>query len=529
MDYQGAWDLARRGLAIDTYDPASNYYYGAGVVAAGTDDRRASTASRWRPRHPAFRSAAWTELAKLHLGAATCAGRATYARACLERRPPNARGAGQIAALAARLRGDDRRCAEAALRATAASTRRATSRAFERYLRRARTTRAGAAFVGRRSATRCRTRRSSSWPPGITTSGAWTRRARCWSSRRRTAEVLYWLAFLQHAAAATAAAADTLKKAEAASPRLVFPFRSESAARVRVGDGAGRTTWRPKYYLALIHWSRNDDGPGARAAASSAAQRPTLRPFYAARAKAFEAVSPGRVAGRPASARRGLDPRAWRYGRLLVERLIEDKDYASGAGDRDALPPGRPGNYILGMLHAKSCCSTAGSPRPTSALARPERAALRGGDRGPRALPRGAADARGRRLESRAGASGASTRVAAAREWPEHLGAGKPYPEDVDERLEDWLEAQGLERQGQGPASRIVLERLAAGGSRPGAGRLLSAVALSRLGRMSDAARVLDAWAAATRDPAAVAWGRAVSPPSARRRSSPAPQPSSSG
>ena len=29
--------------------------------------------------------------------------------------------------------------------------------------------------------------------------------------------------------------------------------------------------------------------------------------------------------------------------------------------------------------------------------------------------------------------------IETARQWPEHLGSGKPYPEDVDERLEDWL------------------------------------------------------------------------------------------
>ena len=31
--------------------------------------------------------------------------------------------------------------------------------------------------------------------------------------------------------------------------------------------------------------------------------------------------------------------------------------------------------------------------------------------------------------------------IADARQWPENLGAGKPYAADLDERLEDWLEA----------------------------------------------------------------------------------------
>jgi glyoxylase-like metal-dependent hydrolase (beta-lactamase superfamily II) len=37
--------------------------------------------------------------------------------------------------------------------------------------------------------------------------------------------------------------------------------------------------------------------------------------------------------------------------------------------------------------------------------------------------------------------------IAAAREWPERLGAGKPYPADIDERLEDWLEALARHRR----------------------------------------------------------------------------------
>ena len=35
MDYQAAWDLARRGLSIDTYDAASNYYYALAAVRLG--------------------------------------------------------------------------------------------------------------------------------------------------------------------------------------------------------------------------------------------------------------------------------------------------------------------------------------------------------------------------------------------------------------------------------------------------------------------------------------------------------------
>jgi len=105
----------------------------------------------------------------------------------------------------------------------------------------------------------------------------------------------------------------------------------------------------------------------------------------------------------------------------------------------------------------------------------------------------------------------AARRVAAAREWPEHLGAGKPYPEDVDERVEDWMAARCLERAGKAPEARVLFERLAAAPKARGAvGGLLSAASLAVLGRRADALRAFDEWAALQTDPRVSAWGRRV-------------------
>jgi hypothetical protein len=101
--------------------------------------------------------------------------------------------------------------------------------------------------------------------------------------------------------------------------------------------------------------------------------------------------------------------------------------------------------------------------------------------------------------------------VAAAREWPEHLGAGKPYQEDVDERVEDWMAAQCLERAGKPGEARLLFERLAAAPkARNAVGGLLSAASLAVLGRRADAVRALDEWAALQTDPRIAAWGRLI-------------------
>jgi hypothetical protein len=60
-------------------------------------------------------------------------------------------------------------------------------------------------------------------------------------------------------------------------------------------------------------------------------------------------------------------------------------------------------------------------------------------------------------------ARGALEEVAKAREWPERLGAGKPYPADLDERLEDWLEAVAFHqlRRGELPAPPPLTDSVA--------------------------------------------------------------------
>ena len=73
--------------------------------------------------------------------------------------------------------------------------------------------------------------------------------------------------------------------------------------------------------------------------------------------------------------------------------------------------------------------------------------------------------------------------VERARQWPESLGAGKPYAEDVDERLEDWLAGQCYRRLDRAEASREALDRILAFRPRGGgsdAGKVIRVWALRR-------------------------------------------------
>jgi tetratricopeptide (TPR) repeat protein len=343
MDYQGAWDLARRGLAIDTYDPASNYYYGLASVRLGREvdalDGFEVAASSM-----AFRSAAMTEAAKVYARRGDYPTASRYAELSLRTNADNL-DARQLSAVLSRLRGDGTAAEADGLAALVPLSHFAR---FERYLvhkdehlRRA--------FVdGIRNEMPHET---------YLELAVWCHDLNRPEDARQVlelappaTEVLYWLAFLKDALH-DPSAAETRRQAEASSPRLVFPFRSESTP---VFEWAARktTAWRPKYYLALILWSRGEMDR-ARDLLGSCGTSPDYAPFYAARAKAFEPVSPGSAL---ADLRRAAepDPREWRFGKALAERHIRNGAIGPALEVAQRYTLAFPENYILGMLHART-------------------------------------------------------------------------------------------------------------------------------------------------------------------------------
>jgi tetratricopeptide (TPR) repeat protein len=128
--------------------------------------------------------------------------------------------------------------------------------------------------------------------------------------------------------------------------------RPEDARQVLEWAARQTATWRPKYYLALILWSRGELDR-ARDLLRSCGTSPDYAPFYVARAKAFEPVSPEDAL---ADLRRAaeLDPREWRFGKALAERHIRDGAIVPALEVAQRYTLAFPENYILGMLHARA-------------------------------------------------------------------------------------------------------------------------------------------------------------------------------
>jgi hypothetical protein len=494
MDYQGAFDLASQALAIDTYDPFANYYYGLAADRLGrTDDAR--DGFELAAQSVELRGAAWTELARLEVRNGDLARAAVDAERSLDfnRRNLEAR---QLLALARRLqkRGDE---ARAALDALLALDPLSPFGRFERALAEGGDGAARAFAAGVRNEMPEQTfLELAAWYDGL---GRRREAARVLTLAPQAAEVLYWRARLADDADAGA----LLQKADEASPALAFPFRPESAEVLRWAASRS-SSWRPRYYLALVHWGAGNLDE-ARRLLDECGDEPDYAPFYAGRALAFDTSSRERAMADLERAAR-LDPGQWRYGRMLAERQLRQGAPAAALETARRYAAQFPANYILGMLHVKALLANGRYRESADRLARLDVIPYEGSIEGRRLYREAhlmlAVDAL-RKGDRR----GALRETSAARLWPENLGAGKPYPDDVDERLEDFLAAQALAGRGDSAEAAEMLGKVGTyAGRERGAGTLVSALALRQAGREAEGRRLLADWSAREPRSAVAAW-----------------------
>jgi predicted Zn-dependent protease len=509
MDYKGAFDVARKALAVDTYDPAANYYYGlAARKLGGLDDAR--DGFELAAQSVELRGAAWTELAKLALREGDLARAAFDAERSLDLNRRNLQAL-QVLALVHRLRGD-RAKAAAALDALLGLDPLGPFGGFEK----ARVGGGEAALRNFAAGIRGEMPQETflelaAWYHDL---GRPAESAQVLELAPQTAEVLYWRARLRDPGAEADA---LLQEANEASPERVFPFRPESA-EVLQWAAARSSSWRPRYYLALVHRAAGNPDE-ARRLFEECGERPDYAPFYAARSLAFEGVSPEKSTADLERAA-ALDPAQWRFGRMLAERQLRQGAAAAALETARRYSARFPDNYILGMLHAKALLANGRYPEAAFRLARLQVIPYEGSVEG-RRLYREAQLMLAVVALRKGDARGALRPIDAARLWPENLGAGKPYPENVDERLEDFLAAQCLARRGRTADANALLQRVTASAGRErGASTLVHALALKQAGREADGRKLLADWREREPGAAVAAWAaRAydgeVSPPPA--------------
>ena len=258
-------------------------------------------------------------------------------------------------------------------------------------------------------------------------------------------EAAYWLAFLN----------GNMVDSKAIDLRLSFPFRSETAA-VLESLLKKQNDWQLKYQLALIYHDRNRLEE-CKALMQACGNEPAYAPFYATRYLMLKDVDNESGLTDLLKAQ-SLDPTQWRYAKMLAEYYNSHAQTDKALTITASYYKTHPADYIMGMLYAKTLMLNLSYKEADKILSKLNIIPFEGATDG-RTLYREAKLMQAIEQMKKNNYAKALAFIKEARLWPENLGVGKPYDEDIDTRLEDWMEYQCYLKSGK-KGGDILLTRI---------------------------------------------------------------------
>lgn len=486
MDYDSSFLYARHGLAIDAYDPESNYFYGLSARKLNRNyDARDGFGFAAQSRE--YSPAANLQLAEMALADSEWGDAAEYGNRCLAEDRYNT-GGGKLMAVLYRLRGDTTRATHILDEMIDRDPLSHFAR-FERHL-----------LTPSRETRYAFTEAIRSELPHETYMeiGAYYARLRLWDDADAALRLApqhpmlnLWRAYIALKLGRERESRDLLGSALSASPMLVFPHRQEE---MEVLQWAERTEphWKNRYYLALLCWSLGRPGE-AKKWADMCGDTPDYAPFYLTRAT-LRKNDPDRAL---ADYRRALKigPGEWRTHNAMITFLNERGRYVEALPlCMDAARRFRE-SYIIQFLLARTLLFNREYASGLAILDTLTILPFEGARYGRDAYRQACILTALQKMQNRE-YKDALALIAKARLWPERLGAGEPY--DADTRIEDYLEAGVLRKTGETNRGNTLLTKIAeytrVHMHAENTQHLIGAFALRDLGKNSDALELLRNW-----------------------------------
>ena len=250
--------------------------------------------------------------------------------------------------------------------------------------------------------------------------------------------VRYWQAYILYVQGKPFEQA--LMQANAAAPDFVFPFRNIDFT-IFEWVVQHTTHWKPKYYLGLLLKDRNRVAE-AKKIFNNLGLQPNYAPFYATRASLYGSENnlPIVYAQSITDLQKAIsmDPSSWRYIKTLTELYNTHFEYAKALTLVAPFYKTHTDNYIIGMLYAKTLIHNQAFVEADQLLATLHIIPFEGATLG-HELYREAKLMQALNQMQQKKYTQALDFVNQAKLWPENLGAGKPYDEDIDIRLEHWI------------------------------------------------------------------------------------------
>lgn len=419
IQYSQALELAKRALSIDTHDGAANYYYGLvnaeiGNIVDAKDGFDLATLSS------EYRSAAYTELSRLYLREKNFAKAFGYAERAVDYNRFNIEAL-QLQAVICRNQKNLTKEAEV-LKTILSFDPLNHFSGFEKYLLNpGEDSKIHFTSLIRNELPQETYMELAVW---YYNSGCLTEAEKVISLSPQTAETIYWLSFLQH------------KKVNVADikPAYSFPFRSETAF-VLEQFLTQQDDWLLKYHLALIYKDRNRGEESVKLLVSCR-DNPDYAPFYAYRSEIMRGKDDS-LCEKDLKKALSLDNQ-WRYHMLLANYYIDKRQYEKALLITGPFYHSHPQDFIMGALHAKTLLLNRKYKEADALLTKINIIPYEGATGG-HELYREAKLMQAARLMQKKNYKSALKFISEAGLWPENLGVGQPYPEDIDMRLENWM------------------------------------------------------------------------------------------
>ncbi|MEO7048553.1 MAG: DUF5107 domain-containing protein, partial [Ferruginibacter sp.] len=442
LEYNQALAYARKALSIDTYDPAANYYYGIvnNLLKNFTDAKDGFDIAS---QNVGYRAAAYTRLAKFYLTQKDVGNAIAYAEKSLLYNSVDIESM-QVLAVAFRYQ-KNRTAAEKILQQILqadplnhfvlmeGSLWQNDDKAKKEFINSVKSELPEQQFL-----------ELAAW---YFTIGDPSSAVKALESSPQTSEVLYWLSYLKND---SSLAAKALQNQDAV---FLPPFREETLTVLDIRNPAD---WKAKYYAGLIYWGHNNISK-AKELLLSCGNEPANAAFYASRAKLFAADTTQYYRDLQHAVQ--LDRNEWRYGKMLIDHYMNqhanDKALATSAEYARRFPQ----NYIIGMLYIKALQANGDYAKAAQLLDKINILPYEGSTDG-RLLYKENHLLTALSFIKKSNYKTAIKEIEKAKQWPENLGVGKPYQDQIDDRLENWMLYKCYSSLGNSSAANESLQHI---------------------------------------------------------------------
>ena len=497
MKYDSAFSVAQKALSIDTYDAAANYEYGCAAFRLkkyfdALDGFEVASLSE------SYRSAAYTKISEIYLVRKDLVQSLEYAQKSLVNNQNNIQGL-QLAYLSYSLTGESKKAGETGKRILELDPLNHFVR-FENYLKRGDTQALAEFKDGIRNEMPEQT---------YLELGTWyfqlnlpDRSLKILEQSPETPVVCYWKSFLNDALHAEDEKTVNLQKALEGKLSFQFPFREESKEILEWAIKE-QPHWIPRYLLALLYRSRNRNNE-AYNLMSSVREEVDFAPFHA-----FFAQLETDLATKEGYLKKAvsLAPAEWRYISDLTRYYLANNEHIKALETITPFYKKYSNSYLMGFLYIRALIKNRHYESAEKILSDLVVLPAEGNSDGHRLY-------RQTKLMLAAEAlleddiPKAQRKIEEARHYPRNLGVGKPNDEDIDFRLEDWLDALIAQKIKKPDEQDEYLKKVAFSKKSDNSMHyLLEVLAFYRLGEKQHANDMMRKWSSVQNDPRVKDWG----------------------